>query len=141
MYTADNPPQFIPFEDVPLGSLQHISCFDADGNPITLKPKIIGHHSSPHQLDNDKTLYYNLPQVIYFPDKVAAYQGGGSPATILNSQKGRMVTYTKDNFISQLNIPYWSENVVSDSIQVNVLYDLKARENYTTTYIITVNTN
>ncbi len=111
---------------------------DKHGNPIHINPKNPDNHTGA-LLDNEKTLFYNLDVVINKPHDTTLYKGGGSPKTQANAQKGQIVTYSRDNFVKELDIPYWSENITDHKVEVTVLYTKDATHNYTLTYGVKLN--
>lgn len=104
-----------------------------NGKVIEIKVKNPAEHTSNHPLDNEPTFFYNLEQIILHPHRTITKKSN-NPKAIKNRKKGKVVTYVRDNFVSELNIPGYI-NWKGDETRVVTMYGYLG-DNYTETYYI-----
>lgn len=114
--------------------LEQYEVSDIDGKIVTINPKTIGNHQSDNHFEQWAPVHFNIGWILQNPDNVKI-STSNNPQAVENRKKGEIKIYTKQNFLSGLDLPSVSASF-RDETQVVVLYEEETDKNYTLTYII-----
>ncbi|MFA6098179.1 MAG: hypothetical protein WCV50_01940 [Patescibacteria group bacterium] len=125
--------EYLSWEETEGKKIRSYTTLDCNSKEVLVCPKNPSKHSSHHRLDNDPTVFYNLKNVISHPNKIIKSKSE-NPISKQHKKTGKIIVYTKKNFIEELNLP--GGNQIGD-VDVVVKYgDKETGKNFTLTYII-----
>lgn len=92
---------------------------DSQGKKVRILPKNPKKHNSDGEIEHRPTYYYNLCAVIQNPDKTVLSTSNNKVA-IKASKEGKVIIYTKEDFVESLGIP--GQYPVNEQTLVIVFY-------------------
>ena len=106
---------------------------DIDGRNVKINTKRQSKHKSQNQLEQWPPVFHNIGWILQNADKIEPSKSN-NPQAIANRKKGAIKIYKKINFIKELKLSGHSDD--KDETHVIVLYDKRAKKNYSLTYSI-----
>jgi hypothetical protein len=116
----DYPNGIIPWENVQGQQLHPYSCYDVNGQLVTITPKYPSTHSSWEGIQADPAYHYNLGLIILHPDEVELSLSQ-NPQAVQHRQEGQVLTYSKISYIMSLNAPA-SPQFPTDKTSITIKY-------------------
>lgn len=95
---------YIPWDALQGQSLEAYTCLDKDGKLVKVTPKVMQNHSSWQQIQSDPAFHYNLGMIVGQPDAVVP-STSQHPQAVQHRQDGKVLIYSKEDYIMNLNAP------------------------------------
>ncbi len=130
----DNTEKYLSFEETCGKPLKSYFAIDGEKRNVEICTKKKAVHNSSHPLEESPTVFYNLKNVLLYPDYTRTSKSKNSLSKKHIETAKEVKEYTKKNFIEKLNLPGGYER--GDATLIVKYGDKDTGKNYTLTYRI-----